>query len=114
MGSAQADMITALQLGETEQNCYSILARLFPGQTAATLLSQQSPVKQPDNSASDVTSSKVVLSKPVTSLQEVLNKPLPPIGQSDQERLFHHRISVAKKQVHHDDRYSKVLIVDYR
>jgi len=93
-------MITAIKLGETEQNCYSILARLFPGQTAATLLS---PVKQQhDTNTSDVTSSKAVLNKPVTSLQEVLNKPLPPIGQSDQERSFHYQISTAKKQVYYD------------
>ena len=95
-------MITALQLGETEQNCFSILARLFPGQTAATLIpptTEQPPVKECDTTVPRATSKRVVVNKPVTSPQEVLNKPLPPIGQSDKERLFHHQISQAKKQV---------------
>ena len=106
-------MIKALQLGETEQNCYSILARLFPGQSAATLLpvmkqndsvttpreglkKRLAPVTSSSKQLAPATPPREVLTKAETFPWEVLTKPLPPIGQ---EKSFNREISEAKKQV---------------
>lgn len=112
MLSAQNDLITSLRLGENEQNCYSILARLFPGQTAASVMAQHSPLvkKEISHFTCSSTNSKVqLLATPplqqelgVARQWELLSRPLPPIqdaGWSNEETKFHYEISQIKKKV---------------
>ena len=102
-------------MGENEQNCYSILARLFPGQTAASVMAQHSPVKKEITthhitSCSSSTATMLChLATPplqevgVARQWELLSRPLPPIKGdrewSDEERRFHSDINQIKKKV---------------
>ena len=122
MLSAQNDLISSLKLGENEQNCYSILARLFPGQTAASVMTQHSSSVNNKHTACHITSSRSCSSSANSSsssnavrqlatppLQqdqqqprqwELLTRPLPPIqGDSNDEMRFHDEISQIKKKV---------------
>lgn len=100
-------------MGENEQNCYSILARLFPGQTAANVMAQPSPVKKEITthhitSCSSSTMLRHLATPPLQELGvarqwELLSRPLPPIKGdrewSDEERQFHCDINQIKKKV---------------
>ena len=99
-------------MGESEQNCYSILARLFPGQTAASVMGQQSSVKKDKSPCTTSLSHNITTCHLATSpLQEVgvvrhwelLSRPLPPIKGDTQsneaERKFHFDINHTKKKV---------------
>ena len=121
MLSAQNDLISSLKLGENEQNCYSILARLFPGQTVTNVMVQHSSsvnkhishvtCSSANSSSSSSNNSSAVRQLATPPLQqeqqpgvprqwELLSRPLPPIqGDSDDEIKFHNEISQIKKKV---------------
>ena len=112
MLSAQNDLRSSLKLGENEQNCYSILARLFPGQTAASVMAQYSSSVNNDvisyvTCSSSANSTIRQLATPplqqepgVARQWELLSRPLPPIqGDSDEETKFHNEISQIKRKV---------------
>lgn len=110
--SAQKDLIASLNLGENEQNCFSILARLFPGQTAASVMCQQSPVvvTHVKCSSSNTSIIRPLATPPlqqelgVARQWELLSRPLPPIkgdrGWCDEEKKFHYEMNQIKKKVH--------------
>lgn len=119
MLTAQKDLITSLKLGENEQNCYSILSRLFPGQTATSVMAQHFPVaaaaakKQTTHIVTTSSSNNTMPHLATPPLQqevgvarqwELLSKPLPPIKGntewSNEERIFHYEINQIKKKVH--------------
>lgn len=111
MLSAQNDLISGLKLGENEQNCYSILARLFPGQTATSVMAHRSTeVKKetiyvtcsPANSTLQHLATPPLQQEPGIARQwELLSRPLPPIDTrwSDEDAKFHSDISQIKKKV---------------
>lgn len=112
MQTAQKDLVTSLKLGEKEQNCYSILARLFPGQTAADVIAQHTAVKtRIDHVTNSLSNTTYNLATPplqqemgVARQWELLSRPLPPIRVdtewSNEEREFHHEIYQIKKKVY--------------
>jgi len=110
--TAQKDLITSLKLGENEQNCYSILARLFPGQTAVTVMATHLPTVAAKNETTSSSSNNTIHHLATPPLQqevgvarqwESLGKPLPPIKGitelSNEERTFYCEINEVKKKV---------------
>ena len=95
-------------MGEDEKNCYSILARLFPGQSAASVMAERIPVKHITPCSSSSNSVCHLATPPLQEVGvarqwELLSRPLPPIKGdtewSDEERQFHYDINQIKKKV---------------